>query len=131
MERQRLFSYLSTRLSLMEAWQKLYTEYEPGDPVLSEEIEVCLDQIKALDQREKPEWDKKGKNDILDIVEIQSVIQQVLEKIYKLHQDHQLNLKNNKEALILEMKGVRKAKALSGQILTVSEDRVSRLDTKA
>ena len=131
MERQRLFSYLSTRLSLLEAWQKLYTEYEPGDPELSDEVEVCLDQIKSLDQNKKPEWDKKGKNDILEIVEIQSVIQQVLEKIYKLHQNHQLNLKNHKEILILEMKGVRKAKALSSQILTASEDRVSRLDTKA
>lgn len=131
MERQRLISYLSTRLSLLEAWQKLYTEYEAGDPELSDEVEVCLDQIKSLDQSEQPEWDKKGKNDILDIVEIQSIIQQVLEKIYKLHQNHQLNLKNHKEALILEMKGVRKAKALSGQILTASEDRISILDTEA
>ncbi|MZQ99733.1 MAG: hypothetical protein GT601_18870 [Acidaminobacter sp.] len=131
MECQRLLSYLSTRLSLLEAWQKLYTEYEPGDPELSDVVEVCMDQIKALDQSVNPEWDNKGKNDILDISDFQIAIQQVLEKIYKLHQNHQLKLKNHKEALVLEMKGVRKAKALSSQILTASEERISGLDTKA
>jgi len=131
MENQRLLSYLSTRLSLLEAWQKLYAEYEPGDPELSDEIEICLDQIKYLDQIEKPKWDEKEVNDSPDIAEKNSVNLQVLEKIYELHQNHQLYLKKHKEALVHDMKVVRKAKALSGQILTVSEERISRLDTEA
>lgn len=131
MERHRLHSYLSMRLSLLEAWEKLYTEFEPGDPELSDEAEVYLEQIQALDQREMLEWDRKGKNDIRDIAEKHSASKRVLEKIYKLHQNHHLNLINHKKMLVLEMKGVRKAKALSGQILTASEDRISILDTEA
>lgn len=131
MERHRLESYLTTRLCLLEAWQRLYSEYEPGDPVLSSEIDVYLERVKTLDQNEMVMRNEKEINDTSDIDEIRRVNIKVIEKIYKLHQNHQFFLKNHKEALILEMKGVRKAKALSSQMLTASDDRIPKLDTKA
>ncbi|MDK9710591.1 hypothetical protein [Acidaminobacter sp.] len=116
MNQDSVIDYLRQRLVFLESWRLIYGLDQSAEESKSDQIDECLSQIDALDQRFNLSWMKNDSSSSAVLSELREANLKLMAEILTLHQGYQVMLNAKRQALIDEMREVKKARELSAQM---------------